>query len=413
MGDPAVANTFLTDDIITLEALSVLENNLVAAKHVDRKYEALFGTHGGSNRSDTIRVRKPNQYTIRTGRTFSAQAIEDQFTTMAVDTQIGVDTEIFSDEFKQDLSSFSDQVIKPQVSLLANKIDLDVAAAAKETFNLVGVHGTAVSALATYLSAGVKLDNNACPRDGQRSVMLGPQMQADAVDFLKELHNSQAKVGKQYESGEMGRNVAGFNWDMDQNIAIHTVGIATGTPLVNGASQTGASLVTDGWTNNTTDILKKNDVFTIAGVNSVNPVSKVSTGQLQQFRVTADADSGATTGPATLAIEPSIVTSGAKQTVTASPADNAAITVVGAANTAGANGYAAHKSAIALAFAELPKPDGVDMSSTKTDKKLGISLRFVRWFDGDTDSYKARFDVKYGIKVLRPEWICRIAAKEA
>jgi hypothetical protein len=408
-------NAFLTDDVITLEALSILENNLVAAKHTDRKKEALFGTHGGSNRSDTIRVRKPNQYTVRSGRTFSAQNIEDQYTTMVVDTQIGVDTEIYSDEFKQDLSSFSDQVIKPQISLLANKIDLAVLDAARQTHNIVGTHGSAASALSTFLSAGVKLDQNACPRDGQRAMIVGPQGQADIVDALKGLFQASGKIGSQYESGEMGRNVAGFNWDMDQNVGTHTIGPLGGTPLLNGAPANGAtSVVTDGWTAAAASRLKANDVFTIASVYSVNPVSKVSTGVLQQFRVTADFSSDAG-GAGTISIEPAIYFSGAKQNVSAQPADNAALTIFGAAGagTSGANHAAWHKSAIALAFAPLPKPDGVDMAATKTDKKLGVSLRFVRWYDGDSDLWKARFDVKYGVKVLRPEWVCRIAGAAA
>jgi hypothetical protein len=406
-------NTFLTDDIITLESLSVLENMLVAAKHTDRKKEALFGTHGGSNRSDVIRVRKPNQYTVRTGRTFAAQNIEDQFVNFAIDQQIGVDTEIFSDEFKQDLSSFSDQIIKPQVAILANHIDQKVLEAAKETHNIVGTYGSAANALSTYLSAGVKLDQNACPRDGQRAAVLGPQSQADIVDALKGLFNSQSKVGSQYESGEMGKNVAGFNWDMDQNVQTHTVGPLGGAPLVNGAPANGAtSLVTDAWTAAAAPRLKKNDVFTIANVFSVNPVSKQSTGVLAQFRVTADVSSDAG-GNATIPVEPAIFFSGARQNVSAQPADNAALTIYGTANQQGANNVAWHKSAIALAFCPLPKPDGVDMASTKTDRQLGVSMRFVRWYDGDTDLWKARFDVKFGVKVLRPEWIARIAAAAA
>jgi hypothetical protein len=412
-GQPVATNAFLTDDVITLESLSVLENHLVAAKHTDRKKEALFGTHGGSNRSDTIRVRKPNQYTVRTGRTFSAQNVEDQYTTMVVDTQIGVDTEIYSDEFKQDLSSFSDQVIKPQVSLLANYIDAAVLAAAKQTHNLVGTLGTVPSALSTYLAAGVKLDQNACPRDGQRAMIIGPQMQADIVDALKGLPEKSSKIGSQYESGEIGRGVAGFNWDMDQNVQTHTAGPLGGTPLLNGAPANGATtLVTDGWTAAAASRVKANDVFTIANVYAVNPVSKASTGVLAQFRVTADGSSDAG-GALTLSIEPAIYSSGARQNVSAAPADNAALTFYSAANATGANGAAWHKSAIALAFAPLPKPDGVDMASTKTDKQLGVSLRFIRWYDGDSDLWKARFDVKYGIKVLRPEWVCRIASGAA
>ena len=406
-----MANSFLTDDIITLEALSIFENELVAAKALTtRKYEAIFGTHGGSNRSDTIRVRKPNQYTVRSGRTFSAQDITDEYVTFAVDTQIGVDTQVYSDEFKQDLSSFSEQVIRPQMVRLANEIDATILEKAVETMNSVGTPGTVPNALSTYLAAGVKLDQSACPRDG-RNAVIGPQMQADIVDALKGLFHSGGRLSSQYESGEMAKAV-GMNFHMDQNLHLHTVGPLGGTPLVNGASQTGASLITDGWTAAAAARLKKNDVFTIAGVYKVNPVTKESTGVLQQFRVTADVSSDGS-GNLTAAIEPSIVTSGALQTVSGSPADNAAITVVGAASTLTAQGILGNKSAIALAFCPLPKPEGVDMASTKTDAKVGGSMRFVRWYDGDTDAFKCRFDVKFGVKVLRPEWLCRIQSGAA
>lgn len=406
-------NAFLTDDIITLEGLSILENELGCKAITDRKYEALFGTHGGSNRSDTIRIRKPNQYTVRTGRTFSAQNIEDQYTTMVVDSQYGVDTEIYSDEFKQDLSSFSDQVIRPQMVLMANYLDTQVLAAAKQTHNAVGTPGTVPSDLRTYLQAGAVLDRNAAPRDGKRAALIGPEMQLEIVDGLKGLYNSQGKIAGQFDSGEVSSKAAGLSFAMDQNLASHTVGPLGGTPLVKTTSTTGdTTLVTKGWTAAASSRLAVNDVFTVAAVYGVNPVSKVSTGKLQQFRVTA-AFSSDGSGDGAVSVYPAIISSGAYQTVTALPQANAVISVLGAANTVSAQGIVAHKSAIALAFAELPKPDGVDQSSTKTDKKLGISMRFVRWYDGDTDLWKARFDVKYGIKVLRPEWVCRVASGAA
>jgi len=85
-------------------------------------------------------------------------------------------------------------------------------------------------------------------------------------------------------------------------------GVATGTPLVNGASQTGGTLITDGWTVSTTGILKAGDYI---GVN----------GELKM--VTVDANSDAS-GNATLTIEP---------VLRASPADNAVITTAAPTGT--------------------------------------------------------------------------------
>ena len=79
-------------------------------------------------------------------------------------------------------------------------------------------------------------------------------------------------------------------------------GPATGTPLVLGADQTGASLITDGWTANVGGILLKGDYF------------KLANGELKL--ITADANSDGV-GAATLSIKPNIRTS---------PADDSAIT---------------------------------------------------------------------------------------
>ena len=79
-------------------------------------------------------------------------------------------------------------------------------------------------------------------------------------------------------------------------------GIATGTPLVNGASQTGTSLNTKGWTASQTGIMKAGDYFTVNG-------------ELKMMAADANSDG---TGLATLVFEPPL---------RASPADNAALTV--------------------------------------------------------------------------------------
>ena len=409
-----MANTTLTASIIAKEALVILENELGVLQDLHRAPEEEFNnTVNGYKIGATVTIRRPADFTVRSGATLSVQDVIEGNTTLTIDQQIGVDTAVTSAELALSLSSFSDQILKPQINLLANYVDNYILSNAyKSAFNTVGTPGTTPTALSTYLDAGAKLDQFSCPRDGQRALILGPQSQANIVDALKGLFNRSGKISSQYDDAEMGENVAGFNWAMDQQVATHQVGPLGGTPLVNGASQTGATLVTDGWTAAAASRLKQGDVFTVAGVYAVNPVSKASTGVLQQFVVTADKSSDAS-GNITIPISPSIVTSGAQQTVSGSPADNAALTVLGAANTLTAQNMAWHKSAIALAFAELQKPAGVDMASVKTDPDSGISMRFVRYYDGDNDKFKCRFDLLFGLAVLRPDWIVRIAGGAA
>jgi len=81
-------------------------------------------------------------------------------------------------------------------------------------------------------------------------------------------------------------------------------GIATGTPVVKGAGQTGSTLITDGWTANQTAILKAGDILNVAGNTKV-------------YMATNSPNSDGT-GTATVNIKPPMVTA---------YSDNAAITV--------------------------------------------------------------------------------------
>ena len=167
------------------------------------------------------------------------------------------------------------------------------------------------------------------------------------------------------------------------------------------------TLVTDGWSSNTTGILRAGDVFTIANVFAVNPVSKETLPFLRQFVVQADVNSGATTGPATLTIAPPIITSGAFQTVSAAPADDAAIAVVGTGNTGYRQNLVFHKNAFALVMVPMVKPPGAVDVARKSHK--GISVRVIPVYDGTNDVSSWRLDVLYGVKAIDPRLATRLS----
>jgi hypothetical protein len=400
-----MANTLLTISQITKESLMVLENNLTFAKGVNREYDDQFA-QSGAKIGDTLNIRKPARYLGRTG---TAIAIEDHTETsvpLQLNTQTGVDISFTSKDLALSIDEFSDRIIKPAMATIANKIDRDGLMLYQQVANSVGTPGTIPTLLKTYLQAGAKMDYEGTPRDKNRSVVIDPSAQVEIVDSLKSLFQSGDQISKQYESGNMGIG-AGFKWSMDQNIVNHTIGALGGTPLVNGASQSGAALLVKGWTAAAAPRLKQGDVFTIAGVFGVNPQSRQSTGQLRQFVVTADVSSDAG-GLSSVGIFPAIVTSGAFQTVTAAPADSAAITVFGAAGTVTPAHLAYHKNAFTFASADLQLPKGVDMAARVSDKQLGMSARMVRAYNISTDQFPCRFDVLYGWKAIYPELACRI-----
>lgn len=399
-----MANTELNISMITNEALMVLENNLTFTKYVNRQYDDRFGD-SGAQIGDTINIRKPPRYIGRSGTALGVEDFVETSVPLQLATQFGVDINFTSKELTLNIADFSDRVLKPAIAAIANKIDADGMALYTDVYQSVGTPNTVPSTFKVFTDAGAKLDYAGTPRDGDRSIVIGPDCQSSIVDALKGLFQSSSDISSQYKTGNMGQ-VAGFKWSMDQNVATQTYGVYAGTPLVNTASQTGATLNTDGWTSGASQ-LKKGDVFTIAGVHSVNPQSRLSTGQLQNFVVTANT-SDVSGAMATLPISPSIIVSGSTQTVDASPADNAVITVLGATGVTSPQHMAFHKDAFVLGCADLLMPKGVDMAARVSSPKLGMSMRMVRAYDINNDKFPCRIDVLYGWKTVRPELACRI-----
>jgi hypothetical protein len=392
--------------MVTREALRILENNLTFAKGVNREYDDQFAV-SGAKIGDTLNIRKPARYVGRSGTALAVEDHTETSTPLVLNQQFGVDISFTSKELALSIDDFSKRILAPAVATIANKIDRDGLALYSSVANAVGTPGTLPSAIKTYLQAGQKLDENAAPRDGNRSLVISSGMEVEIVDALKGLFQSSDKISDQYEKGKMGM-AAGFKWSMDQNVLNHTVGPLGGTPLVNGSTAQGATtLVTDGWTASAALRLRAGDVFTIAGVFAVNPQSRQSTGALQQFVVTANVSSDGS-GNATIPIFPAIQSTGAFATVSALPADNAAITVLGAANTVSPTGLAYHRDAFVLGCADLQLPKGVDMASRVSDKQLGMSIRMVRDYDINSDTFPCRLDVLYGWKAVYPELACRV-----
>lgn len=395
-------NTFLTIAMITREALVVLENELTFTKRVNRQFDKSFGVDGAKI-GDTLNVRKPPRYTIRQGQAMEVQDMTETQVPVKLDTQLGVDLQFSSSDLKLKIDDFSKRFLSPAISQIANEIDRRGMALYNQIYQSVGLPGTSPSDAATYLAASVKLSNSSAPTAG-RAMVVSPQMEADIVNALKGLFQQASGLASQYEKGQMGMAL-GWQFYMDQNTAVHTFGTYAGTPRVNGADQTGTSLITDGWTGTA---LNKGDIFTIAGVYQVNWLSRQSTGQLQQFVVTESVtDTG---GAITLSIQPPITPSGQFQTVTAAPADDAAITMFSASGVTSPQGLGFTRDAFTLVTADLPVPNNQEMAGRASDDQLGISIRMIRGYSIQNDQYPCRLDVLLGWSVLRPELATRVAA---
>jgi hypothetical protein len=403
-----MTQTLLTSDVVLRESLRILHQKATFLGSIDRQYDSSFSEGGarardGSKPGSQLRIRLPNRFVIRTGRTMSSQDVTEQSVTLEVTSQAGVDMNFTSKELSLDIDDFSRNFIDPAMATISSYMEsTSLTALMKQVYNLVDHDATAVSLLSFGLGRQ-KLQDNLAPDDGQRSALLSTTHEVKLVDALKGLFQSSSNIAEQYREGVMGRT-QGFEFMSSTHVNDHTTGTAVkGDTLynVNGANQTGATLTVD---TGTTTFLA-GDVITIAGCTRVHPETKVSTGVPQQFVITANSGANATS----LSISPAIVVTGALQNVTASPTNGGAITKVGAGNGELLNSSMTyHRSAFTVATADLMMPDGVHFASR--DVYDGVSMRIVRAFDINNDQMPCRLDILFGQVAQYPQLAARIHA---
>jgi hypothetical protein len=412
-----MANNLLTISKITNEALMVLENELTFTSEVDRNYDDQFAVVGAKI-GNTVNVRRPGRFIGTTGPALNVEDFNETSVPVVLSTQFHVDTQFTTQDLALSLDMFSDRVLKPAIAAIANKIDRDgMSMATLQTANIVGTAGTPPTGLITYLTAGAYLDSEGAPRDGRRSCIVEPFTSATIVDSLKGLFVPNDRIGSQYEKGLMGRDSAGMNWKMDQNVVSQTFGSFAGTAVEN--TTTGTGFLTSGWASSSTISLtatgtvslNAGDVFQIAGVFAVNPQNRQAygTNKLRNFVVKQAVS--ATDGTMSVVVSPAVITAGQFQNVSIpTTSSTAAITFFNKTGTVSPQNIIMHRNAFTLAVADLELPEGVHFAGRASDKEIGLSMRVVRQYTINNDSIPTRLDVLYGWAPLYPELACRVAA---
>jgi hypothetical protein len=389
--------------MITRKILEILENNLVITRTVNRQYDSSFAQEGAKIGS-TLRIRLPDRALVTDGAALQVQDDNEQYTTLTVANQKHIGVNFTTAELTMQLDDFAERVLKPRVSQLAASIDADVANAFQSIYQSVGTPGTTPGTSLVLLQAQQKLNESAAVMS-PRYATVNPAANAALVEGMKGLFNPVSTISKQFKSGLMAEGILGYEeMNMSQSIKQHTTGSRTGAHTVTTTVSTqGADSIAI--TGTGSQVIKKGDVFTIAGVYAVNPQTRESTGALQQFVATADAT--ATGGAYTVDVSPSIYTAAhALATVDSFPQASAVVTFLGSASTQYPQNLIYHRDAITFATADLVMPQGVDMASRQVHN--GISLRVVRQYDINNDRMPCRIDVLYGYSVIRPQMAVRM-----
>ena len=403
-------NTLVTPDHVTMDVAISFVNSLRGVAQFDRSYSDEFVV-GGAKVGDTIKIRLPQQYEAVEGEALEIQNLLDRTVNLILNRRRHVGFGWSSSQETTDMDEIRSRYVQPAADTLASIYDrLAMADVYKSVYNMVGTLGTIPAAGLTFSTAVSRILDNGGPDTGLVAI-LSPLTGATMANTTATLFHPAGPVRENYTTGQMAHDQLGIaKWFMDQNTPRFTSGAcpAASTPLVNGANQTGSSVITDGWGANTA--LVTGDIVTFGGVYGVNPLSKESTGRLQQFVLTADVTG---TTP-TLSISPSIITSGALQNVTAAPADNAVITYWSMAAggtqaaTVGPQNLVFAPKAFAAVMADLTMPNGGAKASRVNSKQLAVSLRYVEQFNIVTDQNLNRIDFLAGFASVAPQFAVRV-----
>jgi len=403
-----MASTYLTPEEITRTALAELHNELMFIKSIDRQYDNSFAK-SGAKIGDTLRIREPNQFTVRDGMVMDVQDVTETKQDLVISTVRGIDLDCSSLELTLDIDNFNQRIIKPAMLRLAADVEKTV---------IDGVYpyvpkfeNTAFGTkpvLADVLAARALLAQGHAPRT-EKYLMTDSLASNSIITDSKSLYNPSSEVSKQYLDGIVGR-VGGFNHMESELTPVHTNGSRDDTTPVIDISTIAngdTALVTTG----ADGTYKAGDVFTIADVYEVDPETKTSTGELKQFSMAEDHTNDATD---TLNITWPIYISGPKQNAYAAAwtGSKAIVNVAaggsGTASTAYRNSLAYHKNAFTFVSADLEMPKGEDFAYRMVQE--GISMSLVGSFNIVNRTFPLRIDVLFGYKCVIPQWACRICS---
>ena len=393
-----MANSLVTIDMVTREALRVAHESCQFIGTTDRQYDDSFAKTGAKIGS-TLRVRKPNQYLRTTGsRVMDVQDQSEATTTITVATQDHVDMRFNSAELALSLDELSKRYIEPAVKALVSAIEADyLAYAAKATYQVVGTAGTPITTLVAPGAARAKLNQQLAPK-GDRNIQMDSVTMGGLVNGMAAYFNPGTDISKQFREGMVARTAMADYYENERVWTLPNSADVAGE--INGGTLTSGitSLTVDGLTAAPVAGM----VFTIEGTYDVHPETKVAYPHLKQFVCSA----GCTT--TNLVFTPAVIwdTTDPRQNCSGQPTDNDDITFVGAASTNYVQPLMYHKEAFQFITADLPIMD--DAAKCVRRVQDGLSMRVWQASDIRNDELLMRIDILYGMAALRPEWACRM-----
>lgn len=415
----ANTNKFVDIGDITMQSADVLSSYFGFTKKVNRSYDDRFARTGAKIGSVT-QARLPGMFRFTEDTSSTAidiQALNDAAMPVTLNKNYQRSFAVDLVDMSLSVDDFTNRYMVAAMKSIAAEIDRDGLLVARQyAQNAVGTPGTAPSSLTTlqalFGAARRKQVEQLTPEGDMIYVAAPASLNELGYTYMTSLFNPSSVISDLQKEGVIA-TASAMNFFETQLAPTYSAGTYSGTPLTNGASQSGSTLNTNGWGAGTT--LDVGATFTIAGVFEINAQTKDSLGYLKQFTVTAK-NAAATTHA--LQISPAIVgPSDPRQNVSALPASGAAITVLGASTVTANMGVAFHKDAFIFSTADISPSNsgGGELSGnggadffTASLPEVGLSVNCTRQFDIRSRQMLIRVDVLGGWAPLYPQLATKV-----
>jgi len=394
-------------------AAKLLEDELQFTKSIEKAPAEDYNGKNGYSAGDTVYISKPARYVPQTTSdiTSSIQDSVEEKVALVLDINSTVGMQLSSLELATEVQvkDAVERFGKPAVSAIAQNVEQRMLQAmTRATYNQVGTAGSTQFAPDDILAAREKVNKFLCPKDDSRYFLSDSTANRLAVGARKGLFQSASEIAEQYKMGAVGK-ADSFTWLENELLYVHTRGTQAVTGATVNGTLSGQGVATMNVTGTSGGTLKAGDVFTVANVFAVHPITKQVYPFLQQFVVTADntASGTAYTG---VTFSPAIYTTGGRQNVNSFPQGSAAIVIQsGAVSTSFTNSLAYHKSAFRMVSVPLVMPKYAEIAEQYTSE-AGFTIALIRDFDVLQRRMITRLDFLGGVAAVRPEWACRVTA---
>jgi hypothetical protein len=364
-------------------------------------------TSSGYKIGDTLQVRRQNNFVIGDGSTAVPQGIIETVENITVAHQYHALISYTVQDLSLRIEDFSRMFIQPAIQDIISKMERDICADAEQELNFfVGNPGTPINSFSAVDIAGAKL------------LEQGVNISSDAYMALS------VRDGTSLKSGLLNNFTPVFNEDIvrqsaighlsyfdifqSQNIVKHIAGagptLHSGDTLtVNGAVGSGNIIILAGATAGVTGYFLPGDLISIAGVQSVNPLSRAGTGQNMQFVITAAANSDGA-GALILTVSPVIISDASSPLQNVSnPIPNGAVVTTEASYNVNVAYPARALDIVCPPLYKLQVP----YASIAVDPETGLSLAVTQ--TGDILGYQnfMRLDILCGFK-WHPQYAVKV-----